>query len=203
MNHIDTLSELFAKFPGIGMRQSKRFVYFLLSQPSTYVNDLAKAIRELQQATNTCKACFVHFENNDAELCAMCSKPTIDTTTLLIVSKDSDYENIRRTNIYHGRIFVLGGLVPAIETNVEQYIRIRELEEKIKEYIKTGLKEIVLALSLTPQGEHTDHYLRVRLAPYITTDTVSLSSLGRGLSTGSELEYADTETMANAFKNRH
>ncbi len=203
MNIIEKLSELFARFPGIGERQSKRFVYFLLHVGKGYREELARAIRELGETVNQCSSCFVYFESNGNTLCEICRNPNTSTERILVVEKDSDYEAMKRSKIFDGKLFVLGGLIPPIEKDIERYIRIRELEKIIETRSKDSeLKEIILALSLTPSGERTDDYIRTILGKKITELNITLTSLGRGLSTGTEIEYSDQETIKNALENR-
>ncbi|MCE9549304.1 recombination protein RecR, partial [Candidatus Nomurabacteria bacterium] len=97
--------------------------------------------------------------------------------------------------------FILGGLVPIVEKTTKNRVRIEELKEKIKNNGKE-LKEIILAFSLNPQGNHTDSYVREELSKTLEPLGIKISSLGKGLSTGTELEYSDNDTLRNALKNR-
>jgi len=200
MDSIEKLAEHFKRFPGIGERQAKRFVYFLLHQNPSYLNELVSLIQGIKKSVNRCKSCYVFFpESNGTAECKICRNPETDQTTLMVVEKDADYENIRESHFYKGRYFILGGLVPIVEKNTDKLVRINELLKKIE---KEKPKEIVLALSLSPQGEHTDLYIRQTLSPLAEKLGLKISSLGRGLSTGIELEYSDVETLKNALKNR-
>ena len=118
----------------------------------------------------------------------------------MIVEKDSDLESIKKSRVYNGKYFILGGLVPIVEKNTKSRVRIEELKEKIKK--EKELQEIILAFSLSPQGDHTDPYVREQLREIIEKQNIKISSLGRGLSTGTELEYSDNDTLKNALKNR-
>ena len=92
--------------------------------------------------------------------------------------------------------------MPIVEKNTKRNVRINELLSKIKKDAKDGLVEIILAFSLNPQGDHTDLYVRHEIKEIAETHGIKISSLGRGLSTGTELEYSDNETIKNALKNR-
>jgi len=210
-NVIEKLTETFTKFPGIGPRQAKRFVYFLLSQDESYVKNLLTDIKELRSEVGQCPECFRFFvQRSDLKgvrrsdlgvQCELCSDPNIENDKLLIVEKDADLENIRKTNKYHGRYFVLGGLLPILEKQPELRIRIYELRSRIKELPE--LKEVILALSANPVGENTAEYLHQELAKFPPpTGGIKISSLGRGISTGSELEYADSATLTSALESR-
>ena len=119
----------------------------------------------------------------------------------MVVEKDSDLESVKKSRTYSGKYFILGGLVPIVEKNTKSKVRIEELKNKIKKDNKE-IKEVILAFSLNPQGEHTDSYVRGQLKDIIESLGIKISSLGRGLSTGTELEYSDNETLRNALKNR-
>jgi len=194
-NIIDKSSEAFTKFPGIGPRQAKRFVYYLLSQDSGEIKQFVENIKELRENVSQCPECFRYFIGK--KNCQICADPNIENDKLLIVEKDADLENIRKTNKYHGRYFVLGGLLPILEKEPESRIRILELRSRIKALPE--LKEVILALSANPVGENTAEYLHQELAKF---PSIKMSSLGRGISTGSELEYADSATLSSALESR-
>lgn len=203
MDIIDKLTEVFKEFPGIGERQAKRFVYFLMSRNGNYSENLSSLILDLKKEITQCKECFKFFISNKekSNLCNICKDPNIDNSIIMIVEKDSDLESMHKSRIYNGKYFILGGLVPIVEKNTNKKIRIDELIEKIQKN-KNVLKEIVLAFSLSPQGNHTDFYIRNQLRNITESLNIKISSLGRGLSTGTELEYSDNETLKNALKNR-
>ena len=203
MDIIDKLSEIFKEFPGIGERQAKRFVYFLMSRTPAYTENLSSLIADLKKESAQCRECFRFFilGNKKEKLCDICSNINIDPSVLMIVEKDSDLESVKKSRIYNGKYFVLGGLVPIVEKSTKSRIRIEELKEKIKKEGNT-LKEIILAFSLSPQGDHTDAYVREQLKTIAEKQSTKISSLGKGLSTGTELEYSDNDTLKNALKNR-
>ena len=203
MNPIDKLTEHFKEFPGIGERQAKRFVYFLLHKNPNYVKELGDKILDLKNTIHQCPSCFLFFQSKQDQLCDTCSNPKTDRTSLLIVEKDADYENIKRSKNYNGMYFILGGLVPIVTKDTPTFVRTKELIRNIENQSKENyLKEVIIALSLNPQGEHTDMYLRELLNPLQKTYNLNIVSLGRGLSTGTELEYSDSETIKNALRNR-
>lgn len=204
MDTIDKLTEIFKEFPGIGERQARRFVYFLMSRNDEYGNNLAKMILDLKKEIAQCKECYKFFllDKNKNTLCEICNNPNTDTSLLMVVEKDSDLESVKKSKVYSGKYFILGGLVPIVEKNTNKKIRINELKNKIQNN-KKNLKEIILAFSLSPQGDHTDFYIRNELKDILEKENIKISSLGRGLSTGTELEYSDNETLKNALKNRN
>jgi recombination protein RecR len=202
MDIIDKLAEVFKEFPGIGERQAKRFVYFLMSRNPAYSENLSGLILDLKKEIAQCKECFRFFILNKSKekLCDICAGPNIDSSTLLIVEKDSDLESIKKSNVYHGKYFILGGLVPVVEKTTKSRVRIEELKQRITK--SPDLKEIILAFSISPQGDHTDTYAREQLKDVCEKNNIKISSLGKGLSTGTELEYSDNDTLKNALKNR-
>jgi len=202
MDIVEKLTEIFKEFPGIGERQAKRFVYFLMGKTPAYVGNLSSLILDLKKEIRQCKECFRFFlvSKGKKDICEICGNKNIDLSLLMVVEKDSDLESIYKSRVYGGKYFILGGLVPIVEKTTKSRIRIEELKSKIKD---TGtLKEIILAFSLNPQGDHTDHYVRSELKQLTEEKNLKVSSLGRGLSTGTELEYSDNDTIRNALKNR-
>lgn len=207
MDAIEKLTEIFKEFPGIGERQARRFVYFLMARNGDYASNLAKLIGELKKEIAQCRECFRFFVNKTGnnKLCEICSDNTVDSSELMIVEKDSDLESVKKSQLYHGKYFILGGLVPIVEKNTKSRVRIEELKTKISNHSKDekgGIKEIILAFSLSPQGDHTDQYVREQIKVMTDKLGIKISSLGRGLSTGTELEYSDNDTLRNALKNR-
>jgi recombination protein RecR len=203
MNPIEELAQHFKEFPGIGERQAKRFVYFLLHKNPNYVKELGDKVLDLKNTIHQCPSCYLFFQSKKDELCETCSNPKTNKSSLIIVEKDADYENIKRSKNYNGMYFILGGLVPIVTKDTPNFIRIKELTSRIEERAKKDeLKEVIIALSLNSQGEHTDMYLKEILFPFEKKYNIKIVSLGRGLSTGTELEYSDSETIKNALKNR-
>ena len=202
MSSIDNLAQLFMKFPGIGTRQAKRFVYFLLAQDPYFVESLAREIAELKKSIAQCESCFRFYPRTGVtNLCSTCAEDA-DNTTLLVIEKDTDFDSVKRSGSYTGRYFVLGGTIPVLERDPSLKIRIRELLARIERGAVDGLSEIILALSANPEGDFTREYVAKTLAPLAEKFSISITTLGRGLSTGTELEYSDSDTLKHALKNR-
>lgn len=203
MDITDKLTEIFKEFPGVGARQARRFVYFLMSKNGAFAENLAGLISELKREISRCPECFRFFiqkKVQGAAQCDICANPNADGSVLMILEKDSDLESVARSRVYDGKYFLLGGLVPIVEKSTPSFVRISELKARLEK--DKDIKEIILAFSLSPQGEHTDHYVRGELENIAQAQGIKLSSLGRGLSTGTELEYSDNDTIKNALKNR-
>jgi len=210
MDIIEKLTEVFKEFPGIGERQARRFVYFLMSRNGAYSENLSGLILDLKKEVAQCKECFRFFiptqkvgtptSSKSVGVCEVCLNA--DSSSLMIVEKDSDLESVKKSRVYNGKYFILGGLVPIVEKNTKSRVRIEELKKKIGSSPKSDLGEIILAFSLSPQGDHTDTYVRNELKEITEKQNIKISSLGKGLSTGTELEYSDNDTLKNALKNR-
>jgi recombination protein RecR len=197
MNSIDRLAELFKHFPGIGPRQARRFVYYLLSRNGGYAEELTRAIADLKAEIRQCAECrrFFHSPARASNLCAICADETRDRSLLMLVPRDVDLEAVEKSHAYEGRYFVLGGVVPILEKEPETRIRLAELEARLKD---PALKEVILAMNANQDGEHTAEFIKERFKDL----NIQFSELGRGLSTGAELEYADPETLKNALLHR-
>ena len=205
MNALNKLSELFSEFPGIGPRQARRFVYFLLTRNPAYLAELVRHIENIKKEVINCESCFRFYakDSNVSNKCQICRDPKRDRAALAIVSYDADLENIEKTKSFNGNYFVLGGTVPILEKEPEKKIRSKELLKTVEKYAKENdLKEIILAISFNSEGENTANYVKDILSPLAEKYLIKIANLGRGLSTGTELEYSDSETIKNALKNR-
>lgn len=204
MNPIEKLTSVFERFPGIGPRQARRFVQYLLGSSQSYRSDLANQIKILGSQTSLCSNCFRWFvKKSPAEKqCDICGNQRREASILFIVEKDADIENVERSG-FKGLYFVLGGTIPLAEEFPEKFVRLRELNRRIEEDSKNNiLKELIFGLSATTEGDHTRLILQEKLLPISQKHNFKISSLGRGLSTGSELEYADPDTISQAIGNR-
>jgi recombination protein RecR len=198
MNSIDKLSEIFSKFPGIGPRQAKRFVYFLLTRNSDYTSELIRAVESLKREISQCDTCLRYYAKNggNTKTCSVCSDESRDATLLMLVPRDIDMESVEKSKGYNGHYFVLGGVVPILEKEPEKKIRIKNLESRIKK--DSNIKEVILAMNANLEGENTAEFIK----SYFKDSNLVFSTLGRGLSTGAELEYADPETLKSALIHR-
>lgn len=202
MDSMRRLEEIFAHFPGIGPRQARRFVYYLLNKSPASIREFTQLIEEVRKASAECDSCHRYFiqRNGASLLCPICSDTSRDKSTLMIVARDSDFESIEKSGAYRGYYFILGGTVPILDKEPEKRIRLQRLLEKVNS--SDDLKEIILSLNTTPDGEHTAVIVREAIQKLLSDKPVKLSVLGRGLSTGAELEYVDGETIKSALQNR-
>jgi recombination protein RecR len=196
---VDRLAKLFLKFPGIGERQARRFAYFILTQQEGYVTSLSRALVDARTHAHTCSRCLRIFEGNveHNNLCSICADEHRDQESIVVVEKSQDIESFART-AYNGLFFVLGGLIPIVQKDIIQGTNAQKLIDRVSK--EADLNEIILAFPVTPNGEHTDSALRELLEP--VKGEVAITSLGRGLSTGAELEYADPASLEASLKKR-
>jgi recombination protein RecR len=206
MSAIDRLQQHFTKFPGIGPRQAQRFVYFLMHRDKGYIDQLIKDIEEVRKSVKMCSSCMRYFTdspNPQSSLCRVCINPARDESELMIVSRDADMDTVEDSHAFGGKYFVLGGTLTFFQKRPDKSIRIDALKKKIHEGItENTLKEIIIATNANPEGEHTADFILSELKNIPGADTLSVTTLGRGLSTGAELEYSDEQTLKSALENR-
>src|SRR3989338_5459094 len=148
MDKINRLSHLFSEFPGMGPRQAKRFVYFLLARNPEFLDEMTSLISNLKKEIKSCEDCSRFFQkgHTPSALCEICGDKSRDKSKLMIVSRDIDLETVEKSGSYNGIYFVLGGSIPILDKNPENKIRLKQLiaflDKKISE--KENLSEIIL-----------------------------------------------------------
>jgi recombination protein RecR len=202
MDHISRLEYFFTQFPGIGSRQARRFVYYLLKQSPQHLSELSRLITGLHDLVRECEQCHRFFprKGNNTLRCPACSDTNRDDSQLIIVEKDADLEAIERAHVFNGRTFVLGGTLAILEKYPERVIRIVALRRRIEEM--TQLKEIIIGTAITPESEHTGIFVQQAIGDITNPRGISVTHLARGISTGSEIEYADADTLRSAILGR-
>lgn len=200
MSSIEKLTEIFRKFPGVGPRQARRFVYHLLSRNDNTAVEIIENISKLKNDVAQCKQCqrFYTLKNPGSDICGICADHNREQQILMIVARDVDLDNMEKSRAFNGLYFVLGGNVPILEEKPQTFIRQAELLERVKD---KSFKEIIIATSANPEGENTFYYVQGLLKKSLG-DAVRITTLGRGLSTGTELEYSDADTIKSAMMNR-
>ncbi|MCK4591859.1 recombination protein RecR [Candidatus Parcubacteria bacterium] len=189
---IQNLITEFSKLPGIGPRTAVRFVFNLLRCPDYDAELLGKAILNLKKETKVCKNCF---NISEKELCEFCLNPKRDRSIVCIVEEAINIPAIENTKRFNGLYHVLGGVIKPNEGISPDNLNIKELIERIK---GNGIKEIIIATNPNTEGETTALYLVKILKSF----NIKITRLARGLSTGSDLEYADEMTISNALAGR-
>ncbi len=199
MDPISKLTEYFKEFPGIGPRQAKRFVYFLLTKNPSYLEEISRLILSIKKSIRVCPLCFRFYQDENRSSCSICSNQNRDQNQLMIVSRDIDFEAIEKSKFYNGYYFILGGTIPILDKEPERKVRLNELFNRLS---TTSFSEIILSLNANAEGEHTADFIKDYLKNKFPDRNITISVLGRGLSTGTELEYSDADTIKNALKNR-
>lgn len=182
----------FAKLPGIGRKTALRLVLHTLRQSPEDVDAFVTAISRLKQEVKYCTVCH---NISDTEVCPICGDPRRDTTTICVVENIQDVMAVENTQQYHGLYHVLGGIISPMDGVGPGDIEIESLVERVA----TGnVKEVILALSSTMEGDTTNFYISRKLEQY----PVTLSVIARGISVGDELEYTDEVTLGRSILNR-
>ena|SRR5258708_3401236 len=188
------IAKLFQKLPGVGPRQAARFVLALLDKPDSEIEELGYAISNLKRDIAICHQCF---NISDGPLCMVCGNPGRDRTKILVVEKVTDLDSIEKTSLYKGLYHVLGGAINPLDNILPENLRIGELERRLE---ANGTEvEVILATNPNTPGETTALYLKNTLA---NKPNIIVTRLGRGLASGSHLEYADESTLKHALEYR-
>jgi len=188
----DAVSE-FAKLPGIGRRTALRLAMHLLKMDSESVEQMTESIARFRREVRHCELC-----NNlsDTARCPICSNPERDRTTICVVEQVGDLMSIENTRQYKGLYHVLGGVISPMQGVGPSDLKIDLLMEKVS---KGEVKEVILAISTSVEGETTLFYILNRLRQY---PSVRVSTIARGIGFGDELEYVDEMTITHALLNR-
>lgn len=182
----------FAKLPGIGKKTALRLVLHLLRQNSANVENFLSAIATLKQEVKYCSLCH---NISDSEVCSICSDKTRDASLVCVVENVKEVMAIEGTMQFKGLYHVLGGIISPIDGIGPSDLEINSLVERVK----TGdIREVILALSATMEGDTTNFYIYRKLQPY----DVKISIIARGVSIGDEIEYADEITLGRSILNR-
>ncbi len=196
---IDRLVALFEKFPGIGPRQAQRFVQYLLRSSPSSRRELVESIQSLSGSVHQCTQCF-RYHSGGKKLCEICGDSARDPQYLAVVASDVDAAALERSGTFKGRYFVLGGTI-SLASDKTHGLRVKQLVDTLPARAQAGLIEIILAFPANTEGDVTEAHVRERIQA-LSISNLKVSALGRGLSTGSELEYADPETLKNALEGR-
>ncbi len=183
----------FSKLPGVGRKTALRLVLHLLRQETDEVLQFTETIARMRQEVKRCSVCH---NISDSEICPICSDPRRDESIICVVENIQDVMAVENTQQYQGVYHVLGGVISPMDGVGPADLEIDSLVERVKE---GGVKEVILALSSTMEGDTTNFYIFRKLAPY--TD-VKLSIIARGISVGDELEYTDEVTLGRSILNR-
>lgn len=184
------LIENFSALPSIGPKMAERLVLFLFKQDKEKLLEFAQNLTQLKSLQN-CKKCF---NISEGELCGICLNKHRDSSAICVVEDSLDIISIERTSLYKGIYHVLGGSMDTHSENID--LKIPELIKRIK---LEKPKEIIIATNPTTEGDLTSLYIKRKLQDF---KNLNITRLGRGLSTGSDIEYADEITLGSALTNR-
>jgi len=177
----------------VGPKTALRFVYYLLKLPRHDLEVMARSIIALADRIKTCDVCYTYCET---PTCDVCRDERRDATIICVVEEPRDISTIETTDSYHGRYHVLGGVLNPIDGMTPDVLRVRELIERVR--ADESIREVILGLSPTLQGESTMMYLSKQLAQF----NRRVTRLARGLPIGASLEYADEITLGDALRGR-
>ena len=190
--HIEKAVEEISKLPGIGRKTALRLALHLLRREESETISLAQALVDLRTKTRYCNNCH---NLSDTEICGICANPRRDTAVVCVVENPQDVMAIENTSQYHGLYHVLGGVISPIEGVGPSDLRIDSLVKRASE---GAIKEVILAISPTMEGDTTAFYLTRKLNPL----GIRISTIARGVPVGGELEYTDEITLGRSIKSR-
>lgn len=189
---IERLINLLAKLPGLGPRSARRAVLAMMRRRETLLVPLAKAITEAAAAVRTCGICG-NIDGRDP--CSICADARRDASVICVVEDVADLWALERTHAFKGRYHVLGGTLSALDGTGPEDLNIPEL---IGRAADSEVREVILALSATVDGQTTAHYMAEKLGEA----GISVSGLAHGIPVGGELDYLDDGTLSAALKAR-
>lgn len=182
----------FSHLPGIGRKSALRLVLFMLRQSEETVDGFVSALSHLKKDVKYCKVCH---NISDTEVCPICSDHSRDASTVCVVENIQDVMAVENTQQYHGLYHVLGGIISPMDGIAPGDLEIASLVERVK---AGGIREVILALSSTMEGDTTNYYISRQLRGL----DVKVSVIARGISVGNELEYTDEVTLGRSILNR-
>ena len=183
----------FAKLPGIGRKTAMRLVLHLLRQDTERVDAFSQSISTLKHEVKYCRVCH---NISDTDICQLCANPARDASTVCVVENIRDVMAVENTQQFRGLYHVLGGVISPMDGIGPSDLQIDSLVERMKSGV---VKEVILALSPTMEGDTTNFYIFRKLAPY---PDVKVTLIARGIAMGDELEYADEVTLGRSIANR-
>jgi len=182
----------FAKLPGIGRKTALRLVLHLLKLSEHEVDAFGNAFIQLRKEIQYCQVCH---NISDTEVCRICSNPSRDHETVCVVENIKDVMSIENTQQFRGLYHVLGGIISPMDGIGPSNLEIESLIQRVP---NENIKEVILALSTTMEGDTTNFYIFRKLAPL----NIKITTIARGIAIGDELEYADEITLGRSILNR-
>ncbi len=187
---LEELVQNLKKLPGIGTKSAERLAMFIVNMEKTKAHELADSIKETVDSYTNCIVCNMLSEN---EICEFCDAPNRDENLLCVVENTQDVYLIEKMHEFNGKYFVLGNLLSPIDGIGQQQIHFSELKKLVK---SAKIKEIILALNPSAEGESTINFIASQL------ENVKITRLSVGLPFGGDIEYTSSMTLSSAFKRR-
>ncbi len=196
---VQRLINAFEQLPGIGPKTAARLVFYLLHTPQNFLDRFAEALLSLKRDTKECSVCF---NVSETDPCPICTDSRRDKNIICVVEQPLDIISLEKTGFYQGVYHVLGGVINPLQNITPEEIRIKELLMRVKN--NPHLKEVILAMGSSMEGEATAMYIKKKLLeenknrsqPFLIT------RMGQGLPVGADLEYADELTLQRALEGR-
>ncbi|GAB4152335.1 MAG: recombination mediator RecR [Planctomycetaceae bacterium] len=189
---VSNLIEQFSKLPGIGRKSAERLTHYILGCKEAEALELAEAIREVKSSVRPCRQCFNLTEN---ELCSICSDPRRDQHVVCVVEQPRDVTALEASGVFRGLYHVLQGRLAPLEGIGPENLTINALIQRVR---KGDVTEIVMATNPTLEGDGTALFI----SNLLENEDVSITRLARGIASGSVLEFANKEMLADALRGR-
>ena len=188
------LIEALTKLPGVGNKTAARLAYHIAEMSADDVENLAAAIHNIKNETKTCAICFATIDS-DREICEICASPSRDDKIICVVKDAKDLDAIEKSDAYHGKYHVTGGLISPMAGTTQEDIRLKELLERVE---KNHIAEIIIAFEPSVEGTVTANFI----ARILKGGGVKVTKIAQGMAAGSDFSGTDSVTIAQAIENR-
>ncbi|MCL4398144.1 recombination mediator RecR [Patescibacteria group bacterium] len=195
---IRDLIEAFERLPGVGEKTAQRLTFYLLHVPEPEINKLGNAVLNLKKEIFICSICK---NISDKQICEICSDQTRDHSTICVVEQPLDVFSLESTGKYHGVYHVLHGVIDPLHNIGPEELYIEDMIERVSGK-GDKVKEVILALNPTMEGEATAMYIANKIRSAKRADEFRISRLGMGMPTGGDIQYADETTLSRALEGR-
>lgn len=192
-SHLLKLMQVLKRLPGVGHKSAERFAFHLLTWPSEHLKELGEVVLTAKERLKHCSECGCLMDGHHCKFCDIAKR---ETHVMCVLASSREVFSIEATHEFRGLYHVLGGVLSPLENRGPEHLSIRKLKERIATF---GIKEVVIALDSTLEGDATSLYLKNELAPL----SINVSRLAFGLPMGSALEYVDGGTLARALLGRN
>jgi recombination protein RecR len=193
---VAALVEELSKLPGVGVKTAQRLTFFILRSPTDQARRLSEAIMRVKESIIYCSRCFNITETDP---CPICSNPNREQDMICVVEEPLDVLALEKTGAYKGLYHVLHGALSPLEGIGRKDIRIDELLRRLED---GSVHEVILATNPSFEGDYTAGVIKDEIRTTLDASELSVTTLARGLSLGSDLEYADEGTLSRALEGR-